>query len=138
MTAEASREIISPFRPPFPDFHPFSTRNQLRHRHGPRPRASICGQCTLLHEPRPFTEGPRNATVLNNLFSQGSSTLPLQIEKTIGERGRPNDRRSKTKFFQVSELPTESLIEFSVPERTLPAFVVVSHYLAYPRLFIIR
>ncbi|TGZ52392.1 hypothetical protein DBV15_09259, partial [Temnothorax longispinosus] len=22
--------------------------------------------CTLLHEPRPFTEGPRNATALNN------------------------------------------------------------------------
>ncbi|KYN20260.1 hypothetical protein ALC57_07164, partial [Trachymyrmex cornetzi] len=32
----------------------------------PRPRVSICGQCTLLHEPRPFIEGPRNATALNN------------------------------------------------------------------------
>lgn len=36
---------------------------------------SICGHCTLLHVPRPFTEGPRNTATLNNLFSQGSSTL---------------------------------------------------------------
>lgn len=35
-------------------------------RRGSHPRVSVCGQCTLLHEPRPFTEGPRNATALNN------------------------------------------------------------------------
>lgn len=57
--------FLRPDTPPLdPDLsfpHPLSAC-----RRGPRPRVSICGQCTLLHEPRPFTEGPRNATALNN------------------------------------------------------------------------
>jgi len=69
--AKASVKITRPFQPPRP-WHPLPPPL----RPGPllptpsvrcsRPRVSICGQCTLLYEPRPFTEGPRNATALNN------------------------------------------------------------------------
>lgn len=101
-----------PFETPLPRFPPLP-RN-LRHRHGLRPRVSICGQCTLLHEPRPFTEGPRNATVLNNLFSQGSSTLPMEMEKTIGNRrDQEVDTQSPWTFFRVSNRLTEWLIKLS-------------------------
>ncbi|KYN08026.1 hypothetical protein ALC62_00871 [Cyphomyrmex costatus] len=61
-----------PFQPPpAPDTPPLNPDLSFPHpvsacRRCPRPRVSICGQCTLLHEPRPFTEGPRNATALNN------------------------------------------------------------------------
>lgn len=72
--AKASDKITGPFQP-IPARHPTLRPGPLLPtpsvphaacRRGPRPRVSICGQCTLLHEPRPFTEGPRNATALNN------------------------------------------------------------------------
>lgn len=68
----AQRPLLKsrPFQPP-PARHPTRRPGPLLptpsvSQRGPRPRVSICGQCTLLHEPRPFTEGPRNATALNN------------------------------------------------------------------------
>lgn len=65
-------KITRPFHNPLRPSHPTpSTRTSPSNilclpAGDPRPRVSICGQCTLLHEPRPFTEGPRNATALNN------------------------------------------------------------------------
>ena len=52
---------LSPFSFFFLPFHAIDTRSTC---------VSICGHCTLLHVPRPFTEGPRNTATLNNLFSQ--------------------------------------------------------------------
>jgi len=66
--AKASVKITRPLQPPLaPTPHP-TTRTSPSHTLclPTRPRVSICGQCTLLHELRPFTEGPRNATALNN------------------------------------------------------------------------
>lgn len=56
----------SPLRPRHPTSRPGPLLPTPSVRLPTRPRVSICGQCTVLHEPRPFTEGPRNATALNN------------------------------------------------------------------------
>lgn len=69
--AKTSVKIIGPYHPPQATTPPLNPDLSFPHplfacRRGPRPRVSICGQCTLLHEPRPFTEGPRNAAALNN------------------------------------------------------------------------
>lgn len=81
--AKTPVKITGPFLPslPFPPPRPALSGSPSSHpttrtspssrppppaRCGARPRVSVCGQCTLLHEPRPFTEGPRNAIALNN------------------------------------------------------------------------
>ncbi|EGI58390.1 hypothetical protein G5I_13487 [Acromyrmex echinatior] len=61
-----------------------------------RPRVSICGQCTLLHEPRPFTEGPRNATALNN--------HPLEDRRPCGALERAQEAQENKVGIRIRQI----------------------------------
>jgi len=75
-------------------------------RRGPRPRVSVCGQCTLLHEPRPFTEGPRNATALNN--------HPLEDRRPCAAGRKRRKRRKASLAYEFGGLRAGKMRGFAI------------------------